>query len=195
MRAWAIVVLVASGSSTAQSRKPVHLEPGTAGVFYVKKSDASVYEVEIVFPQTELTEGPALSISLYDEQGLIAVVEPSLAKAVTSQGWCFNDGGDQSRPTIKAKLPVTAFKRAPQARSALQNLAGFALVGKGVKPPKLELGPDVKDLRLKVKLDTSGSQLAIGVYDSFDCDGAPKNSLGIDLEVGSESRALRCCGP
>ena len=187
------------------------LLPNSIGVAYLTKETPDIYYLTIAFPIRTLAKtdvrlsrdhkiidsvGYFDEISFFDGNGeLLRIQEKTKFNIVQ---WCENDGGTQYRPTLSFSISKKKFKRPIKAIREIQNIACFVIAN-----PK-ETKTTQKTLRVSNDIKLEGDYDHDGQIDCFlwtyyddaeNCDGEPKNNLVINLQVGSKSSALRCCGP
>jgi hypothetical protein len=112
--------------------------------------------------------------------------------------WCENDGGMQYRPAWTTTIAKGRFKRKLNAVNEIQNIACFAIVNKTATKPEKPDYKISKDIVLEGDYNDDGLiDCFLWTYrdDAKNCSGQPVNHLGINLQRGSKSITLRCCGP
>jgi hypothetical protein len=131
---------------------------------------------------------------LFDKAGSLSTIKQKAEFEI--QFWCDNDGGVQYRPTFNASIKKAKFKRRINGIKELQNLACFAIVNQtGGKAERTD-SKGSGDIKLSGDYNHDGQiDCFLLTHQSEDCEGEPKNNLGLILQVGTKQFSLRCCGP
>jgi len=135
-------------------------------------------------------------IAFFDNAGEIFTL--SGREQFSLEFWCENDGGAQYRPTLRATINKSNFKRKLKGINKIQNICCFVLINKN--DDRIELPDSKVSDEIKLKGDFNNDKKIDCFIWTFDdqagnCDGEPKNNLSIMLQVGKENYSLRCCGP
>lgn len=187
-------------------------KPNSIGICYLEKEMADNYLLTISLPSQALEKSESQletkfkkvidtltytgQIILFDNDGEIYRIANNEKFLV--EFWCDNDGGTQYRPTLRTIVKKNILKRPLKGKNEIQNICCFVLLNKNEK--KIE-EPDFKistEIKLKGDYDQdSKTDCFIWTYndEAKNCDGMPRNNLGIMLQVGKEYYRLRCCGP
>lgn len=182
------------------------------GICYLQKETSNAYFLIISLPYKTLEkESPQLGtefnkvidtltyrgqIILFDSVGVIGRIDNK--EKFLIEFWCDNDGGTQYRPTLKLTIKKNNLKSQLKGINEMQNICCFVLLNKNenkIEEPDFKISTDIK---LKGDYNQDGkSDCFLWTYidDAQNCDGEPKNNLGIMLQVGKEYYSLRCCGP
>jgi hypothetical protein len=184
--------------------------PNAIGVVYLADESTDIYHLTIVFPMQSLQNSDyqlagdfkkvidkfqyAGEMTLFDDAGeLMSIKQPAEFRI---EFWCENDGGIQYRPTLQTSLKKARFKRKLKGVTEIQNLACFAIVNRTADKVVQPDNPDPNAVRLKGDYNNDGQvDCLLITYESEECEGEPKNRLGMILQLGADQFSLRCCAP
>ena len=184
--------------------------PNAIGVVYLTEESTDIYHLTIVFPLQSLEKSEYTlagdfqkvidkfqytgEITFFDNAGeLMSIKQPAEFRV---EFWCENDGGIQYRPTFQTSLKKARFKRKIKGIAEIQNLACFAITNKTADKVVQAENPDPNGVKLKGDYNNDGQvDCLLLAYESEECEGEPKNRLGIILQLGADQFSLRCCAP
>jgi len=185
--------------------------PNSVGVVYLTSESTDSYNLTIVFPNQVLVKSfkdannsiltlDTLKyrgeITLFDKNGDLLTVEPKTNFLI--QLWCDNDGGTQYRPTLKTSTKKVQFKRRLTGVSKIQNIACFVIANRNKQNVEQPNYKESNNIELEGDFNNDGKvDCFLWTYhdEAENCDGEPKNQLGINLQIGNKYFGLRCCGP
>lgn len=194
----AVMLVFVATSAFAQFKE------NAIGVAYLNAETKVSYSLTIAFPAKMLSENldgkttftSRETLTLFDSKGEMCFIKGPFNFKVDA--WCENDGGIQSRATLKITIGRNKFQRTPFAINSIQNIACFVVVNKSSITSESNLTKSAKDVVLTGDFNNDGkTDCFISTYydDAENCDGVPVNHLGINLHAGNLVYALRCCGP
>jgi hypothetical protein len=133
-------------------------------------------------------------ITLFDKTGDLFTIKQRIEFKI--QFWCENDGGIQYRPSLDTSIKKEKFKRKIKGIKEIQNIACFAIVNQTADKVEETVSKESGDIKLQGDYNHDGQMDCILLtYEGEDCDGEPKNNLGLILQTGINQFSLRCCGP
>ncbi|MEI9919915.1 MAG: hypothetical protein WDO14_14120 [Bacteroidota bacterium] len=135
------------------------------------------------------------AINFFDEnRDLVPIQGPFDFKI---QEWCENDGGVQTRPTLKLVINKSKLKRKLTRRTNIQNIACFVIANPSAIQNKTTNSVSKNIVMTGDRNNDGQIDCFISTYydEAENCDGQPLNHLRINLNAGGITYALRCCGP